>query len=302
MADTLLRPASPTPASPPPVTGGTAGSARRPGRRGRGSRYLLRTIALAYVALLVLVPLVVVVWRTWGQGLGQFTALFADPDAVHAFVLTGEVAGIAVVVNTVFGLGVSLLLARFRFPGRRLLDVLIDVPVAVSPIVVGLAIILVYGSSTGWFGTPLESAGIQIVYAVPGMVMATAFVSLPLVVREVLPVLQELGVDQEQAARSLGAGAWQRFARITLPGIRAGLLYGVVLSLARSLGEFGAVRVVSGGIIGQTQTVTQLVDERAEQFEPGAYQASLVLIAVAVLVMVVVSLTQHRSGRSEGRR
>ncbi len=266
-------------------------------RRGRASRISLRTIALLYVAVLVVVPLVVIVYRTFDQGLAQFGDLFADPDAVHAFTLTAEVAGLAVVVNTVFGLGISLLLARFRFPGRRLLDTLIDVPVSISPIIVGLALVLVYGSETGWFGSALNSLGFQVIYAVPGMVAATAFVSLPLVVREVLPVLEELGIDQEVAARSLGASAVQRFWRITLPGIRAGLLYGVVLSIARSLGEFGAVRVVSGDIIGQTQTVTVLVSDRAEQFEPGYYQASLLLIAVAVLAMVVVGVFQHRGKR-----
>ena len=217
---------------------------------------------------------------------------------MHAFTLTGEVAGLAVVINLVFGLGVSLLLARYRFPGRRLLDVIIDVPVSISPIVVGLSLVLVYGSTTGWFGPALREAGFQIIYAMPGMVMATAFVSLPLVVRAVLPVLREIGTDQEVAARSLGADALQVFRRITLPSIRAALLYGVVLSIARSLGEFGAVRVVSGSIVGQTQTVTLLVEERAEQFEPGAYQASLLLVGVAVLAMVVVVYFQHRGRRT----
>lgn len=282
------------PPAAPPTTAPPAPANRRRSAHGRGSRWTLRTIALVYVAALVLVPLIVIVYRTLGEGLGQFGELFFDPDAVHAFTLTAQVAGLAVLVNTVFGLGVSLLLARFRFPGRRLLDVLIDVPVSISPIVVGLALVLVYGSSTGWFGSALSSIGFQVIYAVPGMVLATAFVSLPLIVREVLPVLIELGTDQEQAARSLGANAWQRFWRVTLPGIRAGLLYGVVLSLARSLGEFGAVRVVSGDIIGQTQTVTVLVSDRAEQFEPGYYQAALLLILVSVVAMVVVSLFQHR--------
>lgn len=275
---------------------------RPPGRRrptgGRGSRYTMRTIALLYVAVLVLVPLAVIVYRTFDQGLQQFVDLFDDPTAVHAFTLTGEVAGFAVLINLVFGLGVSMLLARYRFPGRRLLDVLIDVPVSISPIIVGLALVLVYGSTSGWFGPALSSAGFQIIYATPGMVMATAFVSLPLVVREVLPVLREIGTDQEVAARSLGANALQIFGRITLPAIRAALLYGIVLSIARSLGEFGAVRVVSGSIVGQTQTVTLLVEERAEQFEPGAYQASLMLIAVAVLAMVVVGFFQHRGKRT----
>lgn len=298
MADTVTLPGGRVDESAPPTGHDVPASPpRRRRRRGRASRWSLRTVALLYVAALVLVPLVIIVYRTFDEGLGRFADLFSDPDAVHAFTLTGEVAAFAVVVNTVFGLGVSLLLARSRFPGRRLLDVLIDVPVSISPIIVGLALVLVYGSSTGWFGSALSSIGFQVIYAVPGMVLATAFVSLPLVVREVLPVLNELGTDQEVAARSLGAGPWQRFWRITLPGIRAGLLYGVVLSIARSLGEFGAVRVVSGDIIGQTQTVTVLVSDRAEQFEPGYYQASLLLIVVSVVAMVVVSLFQHRTPR-----
>jgi sulfate transport system permease protein len=259
-------------------------------------RYGLRTIAIGYVGLLVLLPVVLVTWRTIDQGAGAFWSAISSPDAVHAFELTGIITVIAVLINTVFGIGVALLLARYQFPGRRLLNVLIDVPVSISPIVVGLALILVYGPRTGWFGSALTSAGIQVIFATPGMVMATVFVSLPLVVRELVPVLEEEGMDQEVAARSLGANALQRFRRITLPTIKWALAYGVVLSIARSIGEFGAIKVVSGDIIGQTQTVTLLVDERAEQFEPGAYQASMVLIIIAVICMVAVSLIRPKEG------
>jgi sulfate transport system permease protein len=199
-----------------------------------------------------------------------------------------------VLLNVVFGIGMALLLARYRFPGRRLLNILIDLPLAVSPIVVGLALILVYGQEGGWLG----GLGVQIIYSIPGMVLATVFVSLPLVVRELVPVLEEEGLDQELAARSLGANARQCFRRITLPTIKWALAYGVVLSLARAIGEFGAVKVVSGNIIGQTQTVTLLVDERAEQFEPGAYQASILLIVVTVICIVGVSLIHPPEGRS----
>jgi sulfate transport system permease protein len=251
-------------------------------------------IALAYVGVLVVLPLVVVLWRTVQQGLGTFGSTITSPDAVHAYKLTIIVAGSAVLLNTVFGVGAALLLARYRFRGKGLLNLLIDLPVSVSPIVVGLALILVFGFETGWFGTPLQNAGIQIIFATPGMILATAFVSLPLVVREVLPVLEESGMDQEQAARSLGANSLQRFRRITLPTIKWALAYGVVLSVARCLGEFGAVRVVSGDVVGQTQTVTLLVDERAEQFEPGSYQLSVVLIAVAALCIVIVSFIRPK--------
>ncbi len=259
-----------------------------------GSRWTLRLIALGYVGLLVVLPLMVVLWRTVQQGLSTFTDSVTSPQAVHAYQLTAIVAGSAVVINTVFGVGVALLLARYRFRGKGLLNLLIDLPVSVSPIVVGLALILVFGWQTGWFGTGLRNAGVQVIFATPGMILATAFVSLPLVVREVLPVLQETGLDQDQAARSLGASAPQRLRRITLPTIKWALAYGVVLSIARCLGEFGAVRVVSGNVVGQTQTVTLLVDERAEQFEAGAYQLSVVLIAVAALCIVVVSLIRPK--------
>jgi sulfate transport system permease protein len=250
----------------------------------------LRAVAVSYVTALVLVPLGVVLWRTVRQGLGTFWDTMTSPEAIHALELTGVVAGIAVVLNTVFGVGMALLLTRYRFPGRRLLDVLLDVPVSVSPIVVGLALILVYGTDGGWFGAALARAGWQVINAPTGMVLATVFVALPLVVRELVPVLDEAGIDQEQAARSLGANAWQRFRRITLPTVKWALAYGVVLSIARSLGEFGAVKVVSGNVIGQTQTMTLLIDERAEQFEPGAYQAAVVLIAVSVVCIVAISL------------
>ena len=263
----------------------------RPARRRRTSpkRWALRLVALGYLGVLVALPLGLVLWRTVDQGAVAFVDAVTGPEAVSAFRLTTIVAGSAVVINTVFGVGAALLLARYRFRGRRLLDLLIDLPISVSPIIVGLALILAFGWTTGWFGPALRNAGLQVIFATPGMVLATAFVSLPLVVREVLPVLTETGLDEDQAARSLGANAVQRFRRITLPTITWALAYGVVLSVARALGEFGAVRVVSGNIGSQTQTVTLLVDERAEQFEPGAYQLSVVLIAVAALCIVVIS-------------
>jgi sulfate transport system permease protein len=262
-------------------------------RRRRG-KWTLRLIAVAYVGLLVVMPLVVITWRTVSSGGSAFWDAISTPDAVHAFELTAIVAGIAVAINVVFGVGVALLLARYRFPGRRLLNVLIDLPVSISPIVVGLALILVYGPTNSWFGVGLHDAGFKIIFATPGMVLATVFVSLPLVVRELVPVLEEEGMDQEIAARSLGAGALQRFRRITLPTIRWALAYGLVLSIARSIGEYGAIKVVSGNIIGQTQTVTLLVDERASQLEPGAYQAAFVLVIVAVACMVAVSLIRPK--------
>lgn len=258
----------------------------------RTARYALRVAVLLYVGVLVVVPLAVVLTRTARGGAGAFSAAITSAQAVEAFRLTALVAGSAVALNTVFGVGAALLLTRRRFPGRRLFGLLVDLPVSVSPIVVGLALVLVYGPYDGWLGAPLHRAGIDVVFAVPGMVLATAFVSLPLIVREIVPVLEQEGHEQEQAARVLGAGPWQAFRRITLPTIRWALCYGVVLSLARAIGEFGAVKVVSGNIsgTGQTQTATLLVDERIEQLEPGAYPVAVVLIAVAVTAIVLVTL------------
>jgi sulfate transport system permease protein len=254
-------------------------------------------VALTYLGGLVLVPLVVITWKTVAAGWAAFWAAISSPQAVTAFRLTAEMSLVAVALNTVFGVGVALLLTRYRFPGRRLLGVFADIPISVSPIVVGLALILVYGPAAGWFGAGLHRAGIDIIFAMPGMILATAFVSLPLVLREIVPVLAEEGLEQEQAARVLGAGSWQRFWRITFPTLNAALRYGVVLGLARSMGEFGAVRVVSGNVsgAGQTQTVPLLVAERVEQLQPGAYQLAFVLVIATVLTIVLVVLRRDRS-------
>jgi len=268
---------------------------RRPGR------LISRFIALIYVAVLVLVPLIVITWKTVRPGPSAFWSAISSEQAVTAFRLTAEIALAAVALNTVFGVGLALLIARYRFPGRRLLSALADLPISVSPIVVGLALVLVYGPVDGWFGKGLHDAGIDIIFAVPGMILATTFVSLPLILRELVPVLLEAGTEQEQAARVLGANARQRFVRITVPIIRPALMYGIVLSLARSIGEFGAVLVVSGNVsgAGQTQTVPLLVSERVQQLEPGSYQLAFLLIMVTVLAIVLVSLRRERSGSRE---
>ena len=287
----------PGPPNEPPVTGPPL--SRPPAdRRGRGGRWALRAVAVLYIGILVAVPLALVFQRTIADGAGAFWDAISAPDAVHAFKITAEIALIAVAINTVFGLGMALLLARYRFTGRRFLNVLLDIPVSVSPIVVGLALVLVYGPTQGWFGPSLSNAGVQVIFALPGMVLATCFVSLPLVVRELVPVLQEEGLDQEVAARSLGANSWQRFVRITLPTIRWALAYGVVLSLARAIGEYGAVRVVSGDVIGQTQTATLRVGDLAEQGEPGDYQIALVLVLFAILCIVGISLLRPKEKKS----
>jgi sulfate transport system permease protein len=252
-------------------------------------------VTTAYLLLLVAWPTALVAKNTFADGLAAPLHSLADPFVVHAFKMTLIVAAFAVLINLVFGVGVSMLLVRYDFPGKRMLSALIDVPLSVSPVVVGLALILVYNGRTGWFGPTLEAHGFRVVFALPSMVMATTFVALPLVIREVVPVLEEVGDDQEQAARSLGAGGWQTFRRITLPSIKWAVVYGVVLSLARSLGEFGAVKVVSGNIMGQTQTATQMVEQQYQRFDqPGAYATAFVLAFACVVCLVIVSVLRPK--------
>jgi sulfate transport system permease protein len=262
-------------------------------RRPSALRWPLRVVVIGYLFFLVIWPVALVAQKTFSGGLTPVITALSDPEVIFAFELTLSVAAWAVVLNTVFGIGISLLLVRYEFPGRRALSALVDLPLSVSPVVVGLALLLVYSGRTGWLGGALEGLGLQVIYAPPGMILATAFVSLPLVIREIVPVLHEIGTDQEQAARSLGASPVQTFARITLPAIRWALLYGVVLSLARSLGEYGAVKIVSGSVALRTQTATLLVEERYQQFGNDntvtAYTASFILALIAVIALVVVT-------------
>src|ERR671925_2311104 len=220
----------------------------------------LRLIALGYLALLIALPVALIVWRTFAQGLAPVWSAITQPDAVHAFWLTVLIVAITVPVNTAFGILCALVLVRHRFPGKALLNAVIDLPVAISPVVVGLALFIVYGRE-GWIGPWLLVQGTRVIFAVPGMVLATIFISLPFVVREVVPVLRENGTDQEQAAQTLGASPFTTFRRITLPAIRWAVGYGVVLTTARAIGEFGAVSVVSGRIVGKTETLPLYVQE-----------------------------------------
>lgn len=266
-------------------------------RRGTGG-HTLRLVVSAYLFFLVAWPLFLVGRNAFANGFDDIRAVLTDPDTAHALRLTVLIALIAVVVNTVFGVGISILLVRYRFRGKRLLSPLLDLPLSVSPIVVGLALVLVYGGRGGWFGPALENAGLQVIFAVPGMVLATVFVALPLVIREVVPVLEEIGDEQEQAARSLGAGHLQTFRRITLPAVKWGVIYGVVLSLARSLGEFGAVKVVSGNVLGLTRSATLVVEEKYLNFDKsGAYATAFLLALVAVASIVAVSVIRPEENR-----
>jgi sulfate/thiosulfate transport system permease protein len=275
------------------LTNGVAAGAKAARRRQLG----LRVIALGYLALLLLAPVAMIFYRTFEHGLSPVWNAVTAPNAEHAFWLSIKIVAIAVPLNTAFGIGMALLLERGRFRGKWLLGLLVDLPFAISPVVVGLALVLVYGK-TGWFGDWLSEQGIQVIFSVPGMVIATAVVSLPFVVRETMPVLRELGIDAEQAAETLGASRWQTFWRITLPGIRWGIVYGVVLTTARALGEFGAVSIVSGRIEGQTQTLPLYVQDRFENFDStGAYTAAIVLAVLALATLLMMNLLARRTHR-----
>jgi sulfate/thiosulfate transport system permease protein len=249
----------------------------------------LRFTALGYLTALLLVPVGLVFYRTFEHGIGAVYDSITTPAAISAFWLTIEVAAIAVPLNCAFGVVTALVLVRRRFRGKALLDAAIDLPFAVSPIVIGLALVLVYGRG-GWIALPF-----QVIFSVPGIVLATIFVSLPFVVREVTPVLREVGDEAEQAAATLGAGSWQTFWRITLPSIRWGIAYGVVLSTARAIGEFGAVSVVSGKIAGQTMTLTLLVEQRFTNYDlAGAYAASALLAVIALATLLALTRIRPR--------
>jgi sulfate transport system permease protein len=255
------------------------------------ARLTLRGAALGYLVLLLVLPVGMVFWRTFEEGLGPVWDALTSPPFLHALWLTTLIVLIAVPANTLFGVLCALAIVRRRTGrGNAFLNAAVGLPLALSPVVVGLSLILVYGRD-GWLGGWLTDQGVRVIFALPGMVLATIFVSLPFVVREVVPVLREIGEEQEQAAWTLGAGSFATFRRITLPAIRWGIAYGVVLTTARSLGEFGAVAIVSGRISGRTETLTLHVQERFEAFEPvAAYTASVVLAVLAVLTLLAMNL------------
>jgi sulfate transport system permease protein len=276
---------------------GAGSAAARSERSRRAGRIGVRMLALGYLALLLLAPVAMIFYRTFEHGIWPVIDAATTPSAQHAFWLSLEIVAIAVPLNTAFGIGMALLLERGRFRGKALLGVLIDLPFAISPVVVGLSLVLVYGK-TGWLGDWLAGHGIQVIFSVPGMVIATAVVSLPFVVRETMPVLREMGTDSEQAAETLGASPWQTFLRVTLPGIRWGVVYGVVLTTARALGEFGAVSIVSGRIEEQTQTLPLYVQDRFENFDTtGAYTAAVVLAVLALATLLAMNLLTRRARR-----
>jgi len=260
---------------------------------------LLTAAVVGWFALLILVPTLALARVALAGGFRPFWDALLSADARRSFGLTIGITALATAVNTLFGLTFAMVLVRQRFWGRALADGLVDLPFAVSPIIAGLMLVIVYGPN-GWLGRTLEGSGVRVVYAWPGMLLATLFVTVPFVVREVVPVLREFGIDQEEVARTLGSGRWRTFWRVTLPSIRWGLAYGVTLTVARSLGEFGALLVVSGNILGRTQTATLYIHDAIEGFHPeGAYAASVALAAISFALLIGMETLRKRVEHNE---
>jgi len=255
-------------------------------------------IVLIWFAVLILFPVGGIVHGALREGPELFLETLGTPEAAHAFWMTLKITVASVLVNVVFGLALALVLARQRFRGKTLLSAVLDLPFAVSPVVAGFMFIILFGPE-GWLGRWFEAGGVRIAFALPGMILATLFVTLPFVAREVLPVLLEAGTEQEEAAWTLGAGGWRTFWRVTLPSIRWGFAYGVTLTTARSLGEFGAVLVISGSIIRRTQTATLHIHQEFTDFHyQGAFSASMVLAAVSFCLLLAMEIIRKRATAS----
>jgi sulfate/thiosulfate transport system permease protein len=256
-------------------------------------------IALLYVGILVIAPLIGIALAAFSAGWSTIVSTLKQPDVLHAFYLTGVITVITVIVTSVFGVIVALVIARDRFPGRALMSALVDLPLAVSPVIVGLMAVVLFGLG-GWFEPWFTSHGIRILFAVPSMVIVTIFICIPFVIREVVPVLQEVGVTEEEAARTLGASSFQTFFRVTLKNIRWGLLYGIALTTARSIGEIGAVLIVSGQLTGQTETATLYVLRAFDQFQDDqGYIVALTLALVSIVLLVLIEIFKRRQERTQ---
>ena len=268
-------------------------------------RWALTLAAVAVMGVLIVIPLVNVFYQALANGLGAYWQnLIGDPDTLHSVRLTLIVAPVAVLANVVFGVAAAWAIARFRFPGRTLLTAVIDLPFAVSPVVVGLFLVLIFGLQ-GFLGPWLRAHDVKVIFALPGLIIATAFVTFPVVARELIPVLEAVGAEEEVAAVSLGARGWQVFRRVTLPNIRWGLLYGIILCNARAMGEFGAVAVVSGRISGQTDTMPLRVEKLFQEYNlPGAFAVASVLASLAVITLLVKTILEWktRSDHTAGAR
>ena len=269
--------------------------------RPRLGRALLVTIGVGYVAVLLVAPLIGIVVKTFDGGAGVVAETLSAPDVVHAYWLTFVIAVITVIVAGILGLTTAWVLARHRFPGRSVLDALVDLPMAVSPVIVGLMAVLLFGRG-GWFEPFFAARGIQIVFALPSMILVTIFICIPFVIREVVPVLGEIGVDEEEAAKTLGASPLQTFFRVTLPNVKRGFLYGIALTTARAIGEIGAVLIVSGSLQGQTETATLYIFRALEERQDEAgFVVALTLGAVSILLLVAIEgLKRKREKELEG--
>ncbi|PSF34990.1 sulfate ABC transporter permease subunit CysW [Aphanothece hegewaldii CCALA 016] len=262
------------------------------------SSTILITIAILYLCLVLFIPAIAVFYEAFHKGFGAFIEAVKNRDFIEAVKLTLIITAITIPLNTVFGLIIAWFLARNKFRGRALLMSIIDLPFSISPVVAGLMIVLLYGRN-GWFGGWLEATGTKIIFALPGMVIATIFVTLPFVAREVLPVLEEIGTEQEEAARILGANDWQVFWRVVLPNIRWGLLYGILLTNARAMGEFGAVSVVSGSILGRTATLPIFVEQAYKNYQTeAAFSAAVILALLAAVTLVLQDILKRNTKHS----
>jgi sulfate transport system permease protein len=261
-------------------------------------RWTLTGTALAFLALFLALPLAAVFWEALSAGWRTYLAALVHPEARHAILLTLVAAGSAVAVNTVFGLSAAWALAKFRFPGRSLVMTLLDLPFAISPVVAGLVFVLLFGAQ-GWFGPSLAGHGIRVLFAVPAIVLATAFITVPFVARELIPVMEAQGSEEEEAARVLGASGWATFLRITLPNIKWALLYGVILCSARAMGEFGAVSVVSGHIRGQTNTLPLHIEILYNEYEfAAAFACASLLTLLALATLAIKTFAEWRQARA----
>jgi sulfate transport system permease protein len=278
----------------------TAALVRGSGRT-RLVRIALLSLALGYVAFLLLLPIAGIVWGLVRGGVDEIGRTFADPAVRHAFWLTSVITVITVAVTGLFGVVTAWVFTRDRFPGRRVLSALVDLPLAVSPVIVGLMAVILFGRG-GWFEPFFAARGIQIIFALPSMVLVTIFICIPFVIREVAPVLEEIGTDQEEAAHTLGASSLQSFLRVTLPNIRWGLLYGIALSTARALGEIGAVLIVSGALRGVTETATlYILLALEERQEASAYVVALTLAAISVAILLTIEFFKRTHDKERAR-
>jgi sulfate transport system permease protein len=280
----------------------TATGAERALRRRRIVRTLIVGACVSYVAVLLLLPLIGIVWTALEPGLEIVTETFSMPDVRHAFWLTAQITVITLLVTTLFGLVVSWVLVRQRFAGRTFMNALVDLPFALSPVTVGLACVVLFGSG-GWFYDFFSARGIDMIFAVPSMVLVTIFICIPFTIRELVPVLEEIGLDEEDAARTLGASLWQTFFRVTMPNIRWALGYGIALTTARAIGEIGAVLIVSGLIKGMTETATIFIYTAVEERQTAnAYVVALALALVSIVLLVVIETLRRRTeaGREHG--